>query len=57
MKIYVVTRKTEDSEFNQISSFYSLHLTPESADNAIKQYVRDFGYEEQEFEILERKAN
>ena len=60
MKIYIVVRQTEDSEFNSICSFYSVHSSMEKANKAIKQYVLDFnlgpgGFDE--FEVLEREVD
>lgn len=57
-KIYIVVRNTEDSDFNQISSFYSVHLTEVSAMNAVKKYIKDnLWLAVKDFEILEREAN
>jgi len=56
--VYIIVRNTEDSEFNSISSFMSVHLTVKSARKTIKAYAKDFCLPIKEcgFEILERVA-
>jgi hypothetical protein len=53
--IYIVVRNTEDSEFNQISSFQSAHLTRNEAEIAVEK-LREIYTHEPNFEILERIA-
>lgn len=56
MKIYIVVRNTEDSEFNEIKSFYSAHLTRVGAEKAVEKYRSMPCGEEPDFEILEREV-
>ena len=54
--VYIIVRNTEDSEFNSISSFQSVHLTLEGAELAVKKWSELFGFNEDDYEILVRVA-